>query len=238
MCGRFTQIDSEYKVMSIFEISHSKIVLEPRYNISPSQQIPVIIRQKRFRTLEMLEWGLIPFWAKEPKPVINARAETAAEKPTFRHAFRKRRCLIPASGFFEWTKEEGQKKPYFIRIKNGDPFAFAGLWEEWTSTKGETRRTCVILTIAANSLMRKIHHRMPVILTPASGNIWLDQSGEQSTLEKLLLPFTADKMEAWRVSSKVSVPALDNRDCFRKLKKAEAIEKKPEPPETQASFFD
>ncbi len=116
--------------------------------------------------------------------------------------------------------------------------AFAGLWEEWTSTKGETRRTCVILTIAANSLMQEIHHRMPVILTPSSGAMWLDHSGGRNSPEKLLLPFPADKMEAWRVSPKVSVPAFDNPNCFRKLEKAEAAEKKPEPPEAQASLFD
>ena len=238
MCGRFAQIDSEDKVMSAFDILQSEMILEPRYNICPSQRIPVIIQQDGLRTLETREWGLIPFWAKEPNPLINARSETVTEKLSFRHAFRKRRCLIPASGFYEWAKEDGQKQPYFIHLKNESPMAFAGLWEEWTSSKGEIRRTCVILTINANSLIQKIHHRMPVILTTASGNIWLDQSGEQSTLEKLLLPFTADKMEAWRVSSKVSFPAFDNPDCFRKLKKAEATEKKPEPPGTQASFFD
>ena len=116
--------------------------------------------------------------------------------------------------------------------------AFAGLWEEWTSIKGEIRRTCVILTIAANSLMQEIHHRMPVILTPSSGAMWLDHSVGRSSPEKLLLPFSADKMEAWRVSPKVSVPAFDNPDCFIKLEKGEASEKKPELPEAQASLFD
>ena len=238
MCGRFAQIDSEDKVMSAFDILQSEMILEPRYNICPSQRIPIIIQQDGLRTLETREWGLIPFWAKEPNPLINARSETVTEKPSFRHAFRKRRCLIPASGFYEWAKEEGQKQPYFIRLKNGSPMAFAGLWEEWTSTKGETRRTCVILTIAANSLMQEIHHRMPVILTPSSGAMWLDNSVGRSSPEKLLLPFSADKMEAWRVSHKVSVPVFDNPDCFRKLEKVEALEKKPEPPEAQASLFD
>jgi len=238
MCGRFAQIDSEDKVMSAFDILQSEITLEPRYNICPSQRIPVIIQQDGLRTLEMLEWGLIPFWAKEPNPMINARAETAAEKPSFRHAFRKRRCLIPASGFYEWAKEEGQKQPYFIRLKNENTMAFAGLWEEWTSPEGETRRTCAILTIVANSLMQKIHHRMPVILTPSSGAMWLDLSGTGSSPEKLLLPFPADKMEAWRVSRKVSVPSFDNLHCLKKLEKAEAVAKKPEPPAIQTSLFD
>ena len=238
MCGRFTQTDSEDKVMSGFDVLQSEMFLEPRYNICPSQRIPVIIQQNGLRTLEMREWGLIPFWAKEPNPMINARAETAEEKPSFRHAFRKRRCLIPASGFYEWTKEGGQKLPYFIRLQNESPMAFAGLWEEWLSPEGETRRTCAIMTIAANSLMQEIHHRMPVILTPSSGAIWLDHSGTGSSPRKLLRPFPADKMEAWRVSRKVSIPSFDNPDCFKKLDKAEAVEKNPYPPAAQASLFD
>ena len=238
MCGRFAQIDSEDKVMSVFNILLSEMILEPRYNICPSQRIPVIIQQHGLRTLEMREWGLIPFWAKEPKPMINARAETAAEKPSFRNALRERRCLIPASGYFEWAKEEGQKNPYYIRLKDSTPFAFAGLWEEWTSTEGEIRRTCVILTIVANSLMQKIHHRMPVILTPSRGALWLELSEVGVSPEKLLRPFPSDKMEAWRVSRKVNVPSFDNPDCLRKLGMYETTEKNPEPPAARASHFD
>ena len=238
MCGRFAQIDSEDKVMSVFNILQSEMILEPRYNICPSQRIPVIIQQHGLRTLEMREWGLIPFWAKEPKPMINARAETAAEKPSFRNALRERRCLIPASGYFEWAKEEGQKNPYYIRLKDSTPFAFAGLWEEWTSTEGEIRRTCVILTIVANSLMQKIHHRMPVILTPSRGALWLELSEVGVSPEKLLRPFPSDKMEAWRVSRKVNVPSFDNPDCLRKMGMYETTEKNPEPPAARTSHFD
>ncbi len=238
MCGRFAQIDSEDKVMSAFNILQSEMILEPRYNICPSQRIPVIIQKHGLRTLEMREWGLIPFWAKEPKPMINARAETAAEKPSFRNALRERRCLIPASGYFEWAKEEGQKNPYYIRLKDSTPFAFAGLWEEWTSTEGEIRRTCVILTIVANSLMQKIHHRMPVILTPSRGALWLELSEVGVSPEKLLRPFPSDKMEAWRVSRKVNVPSFDNPDCLRKLGMYETTEKNPVPPAARASHFD
>ena len=230
MCGRFAQIDSEDKVMSAFNILQSEMILEPRYNICPSQRIPVIIQQHGLRTLEMREWGLIPFWAKEPKPMINARAETAAEKPSFRNALRERRCLIPASGYFEWAKEEGQKNPYYIRLKDSTPFAFA--------TEGEIRRTCVILTIVANSLIQKIHHRMPVILTPSRGSMWLELSEGRVSPEKLLRPFPSDKMEAWRVSRKVNVPSFDNPDCLRKLGMYETTEKNPEPPAARASHFD
>ena len=238
MCGRFVQIDSEDKVMSAFNILQSEIILEPRYNICPSQRIPVIIQQHGLRTLEMREWGLIPFWAKEPKPMINARAETAAEKPSFRNALRERRCLIPASGYFEWAKEEGQKNPYYIRLKDGNPFAFAGLWEEWTSTEGEIRSTCAILTIVANSLIKKIHHRMPVMLTPSRGAMWLELSEGAVSSEKLLRPFPTDKMEAWRVSRKVNVPSFDNPDCLSRLEMDDDSEKNPEPPAVHASHLD
>ena len=186
----------------------------------------------------MYQWGLIPFWAKEPNPMINARAETAPEKPSFRQAFRKKRCLIPTSGFYEWGKEDGLKQPYFIRLKDESPMAFAGLWDEWRSSEGEIRRTCAILTVAANSLMQSIHHRMPVILSPASGSMWLDLSATGTAPEKLLLPFPADKMEAWRVSQQVSVPTFDNSDCLKKLEVIESVEKKFKPHEAQSSFFD
>ena len=136
MCGRFVMTDSEEKVMRSFEIQQSELVLEPRYNICPAQDILVIVQQNGLRSLEMYQWGLIPFWAKEPNPMINARAETAAEKPSFRQAFRNRHCLILASGVYEWGNEDGLKQPYFIRLKDESPMTFAGLWDEWRSSDG------------------------------------------------------------------------------------------------------
>ena len=174
MCGRFAMTQSEEKVMNDFQIQHSEVLLEPRYNISPSQDIPVIVQQDGIRRLENRQWGLIPFWSKTPKPMINARSETASEKPAFRQAFKKRRCLIPASGFFEWTKEDGKKQPYFIFLKDKSSMAFAGLWEEWSAPDGKIFKTCAILTVEANSFLQFIHHRMPVILKPANGMNWLD----------------------------------------------------------------
>jgi len=230
--------DSEEKVMRSFEIQQSELVLEPRYNICPAQDIPVIVQHKGLRNLEMYQWGLIPFWAKEPNPMINARAETAPEKPSFRQSFRKKRCLIPTSGFYEWGKEDGLKQPYFIRLKDESPMAFAGLWDEWRSSEGELRRTCAILTISANSLMQSIHHRMPVILSPASGSMWLDPSATVTATEKLLSPFPSDKMEAWKVSRQVSDPTFDNPDSLKKLEVIETVEKKFKPHEAQSSFFD
>ena len=217
MCGRFAMTDSEEKVMNDFQIQHSEVLLEPRYNISPSQDIPVIVQQDGLRRLETRQWGLIPFWAKVPKPMINARAETASEKPAFRQAFRKRRCLIPASGFFEWAKEDGKKQPYFICLKDKSPMAFAGLWEEWSAPDGKNVKTCAILTVEANSFLQFIHHRMPVILSPAIGMNWLDLSGTEVSPKNLFMPFDSEHMEAWRVTRKVNAPAFDNPDCLEKL---------------------
>ena len=244
MCGRFVMIEKEAKVMQTFEIQQLEIMLEPRYNICPSQEIPVIVQQEGLRILEMRQWGFIPFWAKKPKPIINARSETVSKKPFFLQAFRKQRCLIPATGFYEWAKEEGQKQPYFICLKPENPeelnsmIAFAGLWDSWISPEGELKRTCAILTVSANSLMQKIHHRMPVILTPKNGSKWIEPSLTEATTEKLLIPFNAEKMVSWKVSKKVNNPTFDDPDCLKKLEDSETGGKKPKSPDAQASLFD
>ena len=217
MCGRFVMKDSQKKVMSDFQIQHSEVLLEPRYNISPSQDIPVIVQQDGIRRLENRQWGLIPFWSKTPKPMINARSETASEKPAFRQAFKKRRCLIPASGFFEWAKEDGEKQPYFIFLKDKSSMAFAGLWEEWSAPDGKIVKTCAILTVEANSFLKFIHHRMPVILKPANGMHWLDPNRTESSLKNLLIPIDPEYMEAWKVTKQVNIPSFDKPDCIERL---------------------
>ena len=220
MCGRFAMTESEEKVMSDFHIQHSEVLLKPRYNISPSQDIPVIVQQDGIRRLETRKWGLIPFWAKNPKPMINARAETASEKPAFKQAFRKRRCLIPASGFFEWAKNDVEKQPYFICLQDKSPMAFAGLWEEWSDPDGKIFKTCVILTVEANSFLQYIHHRMPVILTAANGINWLELTETEVSPQNLLIPFASELMKSWKVTSKVNVPSFDNPSCIEKLDKS------------------
>ena len=217
MCGRFAMTESEEKVMNDFQIQHSEVLLEPRYNISPSQGITVIVKQDGIRRLETRQWGLIPFWAKAPKPMINARAETASEKPAFKQAFRKRRCLIPASGFFEWAKEDGKKQPYFICLQDKSPMAFAGLCEEWYSPDGKIVKTCAILTVEANSFLQFIHHRMPVILTPTKGMNWLDLNETEVSPQNILIPYDSENMEARRVTRRVNVPSFDNPECIEKL---------------------
>ena len=217
MCGRFAMKDSQEKVMSDFQIQYSKVLLEPRYNISPSQNIPVIVQQDGIRKLETRQWGLIPFWSKTPKPMINARSETASEKPAFRQAFKKRRCLIPASGFFEWAKEDGGKQPYFIFLKDKSSMAFAGLWEEWSAPDGKIVKTCTILTVEANSFLKFIHHRMPVILKPAIGMNWLDLDRTESSLKNFLIPIDSEHMKAWKVTKQVNIPSFDKPDCIERL---------------------
>ena len=217
MCGRFAMKESQEKVMSDFQIQHSKVLLEPRYNISPSQNIPVIVQQDGIRRLETRQWGLIPFWSKTSKPMINARSETASEKPAFRQAFKKRRCLIPASGFFEWAKEDGEKQPYFIFLKDKSSMAFAGLWEEWSAPDGKIVKTCAILTVESNSFLKFIHHRMPVILKPANGMNWLDLDRTESSLKNLLIPIDSKYMEAWKVTKQVNIPSFDKPDCIERL---------------------
>jgi len=217
MCGRFAMTESEEKVMNDFQIQHSEVLLEPRYNISPSQGITVIVKQDGIRRLETRQWGLIPFWAKAPKPMINARAETASEKPAFKQAFRKRRCLIPASGFFEWAKEDGKKQPYYICLQDKSPMAFAGLCEEWYTPDGKIVKTCAILTVEANSFLQFIHHRMPVILTPAKGMTWLDLNETEVSSQNILMPYDSENMEARRVTRRVNVPSFDKPECIEKL---------------------
>ena len=217
MCGRFAMTESEEKVMGDFHIQHSEVLLKPRYNISPSQDIPVIVQQDGIRKLETRQWGLIPFWAKTPKPMINARAETASEKPAFKQTFRKRRCLIPASGFFEWAKEDGEKQPYYICLQDKSPMAFAGLCEEWYTPDGKIVKTCAILTVEANSFLQFIHHRMPVILTPAKGMNWLDLNETEVSPQNILIPYDSENMEARRVTRRVNVPSFDNPECIEKL---------------------
>jgi len=238
MCGRFTQLYLREEVLDIFNISQSELILEPRYNICPSQLVPVILENKGLFILKMSEWGFIPFWAKKPHPIINARAENVLAKPTFRESFRKRRCLIPSSGFFEWALEEGQKRPYFIRLKNSIPFSFAGLWNNWTSSEGNIRHTFTILTVTANSFMQKIHHRMPVILSPSSGEKWLKSSLIENFSQEIIQTPLAERMEAWRVSKRINSPSFENQDCIKRLQPFELKLENFYQPSKQPSLFD
>ncbi len=215
MCGRYTLKTPTNVLAEWFEIEESPSSLTPSYNIAPTQEVAAVIEDDK-RKLEMFHWGLIPSWAKDPaigNKMINARAETVHEKPSFRSAFKKRRCLILADGFYEWQKTDSGKQPFYIHMKDGSPFAFAGLWEDWKN--GEEIRSCAIITTDANDLMGEIHHRMPVILHPENYEMWLDPSfDEKEPLTALLKPYPDEAMEAYPVSRRVNRPANNEPSCI------------------------
>ncbi|MBI1902620.1 MAG: SOS response-associated peptidase [Planctomycetia bacterium] len=223
MCGRFTLRTSPQKVAEHFALA-AVPELPPRYNIAPSQAVAVVRAkadgQRPVRELALMEWGLIPSWAHDPKEtgqMINARCETAANWPTFRSAFCKRRCLIPADGFYEWQKTGGKKQPFFIGRKDGEPFGFAGLWEIWGEGEN-SRRMCAILTTDANDVLRPIHDRMPVIVAPADYALWLDPAVDSpEPLAHILAPYPAEEMTAWPVSTLVNKPANDTPQCVERF---------------------
>ena len=209
MCGRYTLKSPANVLAERFELDEYPSSLTPSYNIAPTQEVAAVVGEDEKRKLEVFRWGLIPSWAKDPaigNKMINARAETVSEKPSFRSAFKKRRCLIVADGFYEWQKTDSGKQPFHFRMKDSSPFAFAGLWETWD--KGEEIRSCSIITTEANDLMNEIHHRMPVILHPQNYGVWLDQGFEEKeALVDLLRPYPSDEMEAYAVSRRVNRPA-------------------------------
>jgi len=190
---------------------------EARYNVAPTQQVVTIMRNGADH-LAMLQWGLIPSWAKDEAigaKMINARAETLAEKPSFKRLLRSRRCLIVADGFYEWKKEYGGKTPMYITMKDGKPFAFAGLWDSWQDPDGKPVRTCTIVTTTPNDLVATIHDRMPAILLPAARDTWLDPATQdEQALLPLLAPYPADRMTARQVSRLVNSPRVEGPELL------------------------
>ncbi len=218
MCGRFTLTADPGELQAAFGLSEpAPRELTPRYNIAPTQAVAVVPNLEP-RKLDVFNWGLIPSWAKDPKignSLINARAETVAEKPAFRAALKRRRCLVLADGFYEWKKTGAAKTPTYIQMKNGRPFAFAGLWEVWHAADGSTINSCTIITTIPNVLMAEIHDRMPVILPPSAYMTWLTP-GELPAAEAtaLLQPFDAARMTARPVSTKVNNPRFDSPEIL------------------------
>lgn len=221
MCGRFTLTQPE-AIASTFAIDNV-LELEPRYNIAPAQLVSTVLQtaENNTRQLQLLRWGLVPSWAKDPaigSKMINARSETVAEKPSFRSAFRNRRCLIIADGFYEWQRQERKKQPFYFRLQNHQPFAFAGLWEHWQSPDGEEIETCTILTTEANELMSSIHNRMPVILSPQDYDLWLDPTVKKpEQLQQLLNPYSSEAMTSYPVSTLVNKPTNNTPECVNSL---------------------
>lgn len=212
MCGRFTLFAPYYEIIDRFTIESAfpESDYMPSYNIAPSQQVVAIINDGSKNRLGRLRWGLIPPWAKDEKigyKMINARAETVAEKPSFRKAFQKQRCIIPADSFYEWQRKDGAKIPMRIKLKNDELFAIAGLWESWKSPDGKVIHTCTAITTEPNALVRPIHNRMPVILKREDESAWLDPRNDNvDFLGNMLLPFDERQMDAYSVSSAVNSP--------------------------------
>lgn len=222
MCGRYTLKATPEVVADQFQFEELRDA-KPRYNIAPSQLVACVRLRPNSSGREgvMLRWGLIPSWAKDPAigiKLINARAETVAEKPSFRKSFRQRRCLVLADGFYEWKKEEKVKQPYYIRMTDDRPFAFAGLWDSWNNTTGQNLETCTLLTTIPNELLIPIHNRMPVILNPKNYDEWLDPQQQDSTqLTRLLPAYPAEGMVASPVSRLVNNAKFDDPRCIEPL---------------------
>ncbi|MFW9889149.1 MAG: SOS response-associated peptidase [Candidatus Thorarchaeota archaeon] len=209
MCGRFNFLSHKKAVEERFGVTDIDFDIVPRYNIAPNQKIAAVIQDPKLRMVEM-RWGYIPFWAKEDKigyKMINSRAEKVAESRVFRSSFQKKRCLIPATGFYEWQKVGKVKKPMHIRLESRDIFSFAGIYSRWKSPQEKTVLSCSIITTTPNSLVKPIHNRMPVILPREREATWLDPKLQDvEVLKELLLPYEPDGMEAYEVSTYVNSP--------------------------------
>jgi putative SOS response-associated peptidase YedK len=218
MCGRYALHHPTAELSGYFGVERLAIELTPRYNIAPSQVVAVV-RQRGARSLDACKWGLVPAWAKDPKignRMINARAETVAEKPAYKSALKRRRCLIPASGFYEWRHEGETRVPTYIHRQDESPLALAGLWETWQSPEGEDLHSCTILTTGANEFMAAIHTRMPVILPPSAWEEWLDPKAQElAPLLPLLQPLAGDELASHEVGRQVNAAAFDDPSCIQ-----------------------
>ena len=217
MCGRFAQADPLEILAQQFALEEVFVDLSPRYNVAPGQQVAVILKEEK-RVMVDLKWGLVPFWAKDPSignRMINARAETVREKPSYKNAIKKRRCLIPASGFYEWKKDGKAKVPHYFRLKSGKPFGLAGLWETWKDPDGQMLKTFTILTTEPNELAARVHNRMPVIIPENGYATWLDIANPPEAVQALLAPYPPGEMEAYPVSTMVNSPANDTEELVR-----------------------
>jgi putative SOS response-associated peptidase YedK len=223
MCGRFTLTATFEQLIDRFDIESFLLDEDysPNYNVAPSQSVIAVLNNGSINKMGYLKWGLIPSWAKDPKvgyKMINARAETLAEKPSFRNAYRSKRCLIVADSFYEWKRQDhDQKTPMRIKLKSDDLFAMAGLWEKWTSPDGQSIFSCTVVTTTANELVHDIHERMPVILKPEDEKVWLNPKSNPKELNPLLKPLDRELMEAYEVSSLVNSPKNNSVELIQRV---------------------
>jgi putative SOS response-associated peptidase YedK len=217
MCGRYSNLTPPEAMRRIYRTVVGLPNCPPGYNCAPTQSLPVVRRGTPGRELVLMRWGLVPAWSRGPEQLkastINARAETVAEKPAFRAAFRARRCLVPADGFYEWKTEGKRKRPYRFTLKDGRPFALAGLWERWRGTDGLSLESFAIIATTANAVVAPVHNRMPVILPEEAWEAWLDPDNPSPA--DLLLPLAAEEMTATEVSSRVNSPRNNDAGCLK-----------------------
>lgn len=219
MCGRFVADITSAQVSDVFGVA-APPAYPPRYNITPTQNVLVIRQYKNMnRHLDLLRWGLIPSWSKEKSSgFINARSETVDSKPSFRKAFKYHRCILPASGFYEWKKTNEGKIPHYIQMDDGSAMAFAGIWETWLSPEGQAIETCSILTTSANPAVAPIHDRMPVIISKDNFDHWLDTNNQNTdSLRQLFAPYPAENIKTYPVSTLVNKPTNDNPECIKEI---------------------
>ncbi|WP_124728085.1 SOS response-associated peptidase [Staphylospora marina] len=212
MCGRFVLDADKRELMERFLLEALPEEVPPRYNIAPTQPVLTVMRDEGTMKADWFRWGLVPAWSDSPHPrfrMINARAETLAEKPSWRRLLKRRRCLIPATGYYEWKAVSGKKQPYLIRLPGGKLFSFAGLWDEW-ERDGQVIRSCTIITTEANERARDVHDRMPVILTPQTETMWLDmQDTDPGVYRELLMSVPDPDLEMYPVSTRVNSPKAE-----------------------------
>jgi putative SOS response-associated peptidase YedK len=211
MCGRYAVTTVPDAIRRLFRYLE-RPDFPPRYNIAPTQPIAIVRLAEGQRHFALVRWGFIPSWVKDPRTVslmFNARGETAAEKPAYKAAMKRRRCLVPADGFYEWKRDGGRKRPYWVRPRAGGPIAFAGLWETWTGPNGEELETAAIVTTAANGMLKPLHERMPVVVPPDAFDLWLDPNADRQTASSLIAPAPNDLFEAYEVSGAVNRAAND-----------------------------
>lgn len=213
MCGRFTlKAGKKVKLKGLNDSDFEGLI--PRYNIAPTQDIITVVQRDSSRETMMMQWGLIPFWSKEPKGIINARVETIDEKASFAESFERRRCLILADGFYEWERHGKIAQPYYFQMDDEEPFTFAGIWDQWRSGE-RTITSCAIITTTANALLATIHNRMPVILRSELHDLWLDENARATDLKDLLVPFDADQMKSHAVGYDVNDVKVDHPEVLR-----------------------
>ena len=219
MCGRFAQKSPRAKITKKFKVEEAPPLVE-RYNVAPAQAVLAVRESSGVREAAFFKWGLVPSWAKDPgigNKLINARSETVTEKPSFRGAFARRRVLVPADGFFEWSRRGDRKRPFYFHMRDGEPFAIAGLWERWEGAGGPLE-TCTLLTTEANELLAHYHDRMPVIVRPEDYEVWLDADvSRPELLTPLLRPYPHEEIAAYAVSTLVNSPSNDGPRCVEPL---------------------